>query len=94
MNEELQSTNEELQAMNDDMRQRGDELNQVNSFLECILTSLRGGVVVPDTDPQDPHLESRSGRVVGVREQEGAKTLLGLDIDWRLSGSNSRSDRV
>jgi two-component system CheB/CheR fusion protein len=81
MNEELQSTNEELQAMNDDMRQRGDELNQVNSFLECILTSLRGGVVVLDTDLKILIWNRGAEELWGVREQEArGKHLLGLDI--------------
>jgi two-component system CheB/CheR fusion protein len=81
MNEELQSTNEELQAMNDDMRQRGDELNQVNSFLECILTSLRGGVVVLDTDLKILIWNRGAEELWGVREQEArGKNLLGLDI--------------
>jgi len=81
MNEELQSTNEELQAMNDDMRQRGDELNQVNSFLECILTSLRGGVVVLDTDLKILVWNRGAEELWGLREPEvRGKHILGLDI--------------
>jgi two-component system CheB/CheR fusion protein len=81
MNEELQSTNEELHAMNDDMRLRGDELNQVNSFLECILTSLRGGVVVLDTDLKILVWNRGAEELWGLREQEvRGKHILGLDI--------------
>ena len=46
MNEELQFSNEELQTINKEMRLSGEELYKVNSFLESILGSLRGGVVV------------------------------------------------
>jgi two-component system, chemotaxis family, CheB/CheR fusion protein len=81
MNEELQSTNEELQAMNDDMRQRGDELNQVNSFLECILTSLRGAVIVLDAELKILVWNRGAEELWGLREQEvRGKNILGLDI--------------
>jgi two-component system, chemotaxis family, CheB/CheR fusion protein len=81
MNEELQSTNEELQAMNDDMRQRGDELNQVNSLLECILTSFRGGVAVLDTDLKILVWNRGAEELWGLREPEvRGKHILGLDI--------------
>jgi two-component system CheB/CheR fusion protein len=48
MNEELQSTNEELQTINDELRLRTDELNRSNAFLNSILSSLRGAIVVVD----------------------------------------------
>jgi two-component system, chemotaxis family, CheB/CheR fusion protein len=81
MNEELQSTNEELQAMNDDMRHRGEEFDQVNSFLECILTSLRGAVLVVDTELKILVWNPGAEDLWGLREQEvRGKHILGLDI--------------
>jgi two-component system CheB/CheR fusion protein len=50
MNEELQSSNEELQTINDELRLRTDELNRSNAFLNSILSSLRGAVVVVDVN--------------------------------------------
>ena len=81
MNEELQSTNEELQTMNDELRQRSDELNQVNSFLESILTSLRGAVVVVDADLNVLVWNRAAEELWGLREDEvRGKHVLGLDI--------------
>ncbi len=81
MNEELQSTNEELETMNDEMSQRSEELNQVNSFLESILTGLRGGVVVLDPDLNVKVWNTRSEDLWGLRagEVEG-RNFLNLDI--------------
>jgi two-component system, chemotaxis family, CheB/CheR fusion protein len=50
MNEELQSSNEELQTINDELRLRTDEMNRSNAFLNSILSSLRGAVVVVDVN--------------------------------------------
>ena len=81
MNEELQSTNEELQAMNDDMRERGEELDQVNSLLECILTSLRSAVIVVDTELKILVWNRGAEDLWGLHEQEvRGKHFLGLDI--------------
>ncbi len=81
MNEELQSTNEELTTINDELRVRSDELNQVNAFLESILTSLRGGVVVVDNDLRVLAWSTRAQELWGLREEEAlGKPLLSLDI--------------
>lgn len=81
MNEELQSTNEELETMNDELRLRGDELNQVNSFLESILTSLRGAVVVVDAELRILVWNPGAEDLWGLREDElRGKHVLGLDI--------------
>jgi two-component system CheB/CheR fusion protein len=81
MNEELQSTNEELQTMNEELRQRGEELNEVNAFLESILGSLRGGVVVIDQEMQIQIWNHRSEDLWGLRADEvQGKHLLNLDI--------------
>jgi two-component system, chemotaxis family, CheB/CheR fusion protein len=81
MNEELQSTNEELQTMNDELRIRSDELNSVNAFLESILTSLRGAVVVVDADLRLLVWNRGAEELWGLREDEvRGKHFLGLDI--------------
>jgi two-component system, chemotaxis family, CheB/CheR fusion protein len=81
MNEELQSTNEELQTMNDEMRLRGDELNSVNAFMESILTSLRGAVVVTDAELNVLVWNQGAEDAWGLREEEvRGKHFLGLDI--------------
>jgi two-component system CheB/CheR fusion protein len=81
MNEELQSSNEELRQINDELHLRTDELNQVNAFLESILTSLKGGVVVIDRDLQVQVWNNRSEDLWGVRPDEAhGKHFLNLDI--------------
>jgi two-component system CheB/CheR fusion protein len=81
MNEELQSTNEELQTMNDELRQRGDDLNSANSFLESVLTSLKGGVAVVDRDLTVLAWNSRAEDLWGLRESEvSGHHFLNLDM--------------
>jgi two-component system CheB/CheR fusion protein len=70
MNEELQSTNEELETMNDEMTQRTNELNQVNAFLESILTSLKGSVVVIDKDFRVQVWNRKAEDQWGLRSEE------------------------
>ena len=69
MNEEMQSTNEELQTINDELRLRTDELNRSNTFLNSILSSLRGGVAVVDS------------KLIVVVWNPGAEELWGLRSD-------------
>jgi len=81
MNEELQSTNEELQTVNDELQHRSKELNQSNSFLESILTSLKGGVVVVNRDLQVQIWNHRSEDLWGLRSSEVVgQNFLNLDI--------------
>jgi len=70
MNEELQSTNEDLTTINDELRHRSDELNDVNDFMESILTSLRGGVAVLDTELRIEAWNERAFDLWGVRDDE------------------------
>lgn len=70
MNEELQSTNEQLTTMNEELRHRSDELNEVNDFMESVLTSLRGGVAVLDTDLRIEVWNERAFDLWGVRSDE------------------------
>jgi two-component system, chemotaxis family, CheB/CheR fusion protein len=81
MNEELQSTNEELQTINEELRQRSEELNSVNTFLESILTSLRGGVIVVDPDFNILVWNDQATDLWGLRAEEViGRQLLALDI--------------
>jgi two-component system, chemotaxis family, CheB/CheR fusion protein len=81
INEELQSMNEELQSINEELRRRTEELNHVNGFLESILTSMRGGVVVVDKDFSVQVWNSRAEDLWGLRANEVQdKNFLNLDI--------------
>lgn len=81
MNEELQSTNEELQTVNEELQHRSEELNQSNSFLEAILTSLQGGVVVVNRDLQVQIWNHKSEDLWGLRNVEVlGQNFLNLDI--------------
>jgi two-component system CheB/CheR fusion protein len=81
MNEELQSTNEELQTINDEVRERSDQVDQLNAFLESILTSLRGAVVMLDRDLQIHKWNHRAEDMWGLRAEEVLhKNFLNLDI--------------
>lgn len=81
MNEELQSTNEELQAINQEAGERGNQLRQLNAFLESILTSLRGGVVMLDRDLHIQKWNHRAEDLWGLRPEEvQSRNFLNLDI--------------
>lgn len=106
MNEELQSTNEELQTVNDELQRRSQELNQSNAFLECILKSLKGGVVVVDRDLHVQVWNYKAEDLWGLRTEEALEqNFLNLDIGLpveqlrqpirnRLSGSPANSEEV
>ena len=81
MNEELQSTNEELHTTNDELRIRSDDLNLANTFLESILSSLRGAVVVVDSELKVLAWNPVAEDYWGLRENEvRGRNVLGLDI--------------
>lgn len=81
MNEELQSTNDELQAINDELRDRTSDLNQAKQFLETILTGLRAGVAVLDTDMRVLVWNRRAEDLWGLRQDEiVGQHFLNLDI--------------
>ena len=80
-NEELETMNEELQATNTELRHRSDELNNANAFLESVLTSLRGGVVVVDADFKVLAWDAQAQDLWGLRPDETVgRQLLSLDI--------------
>jgi two-component system CheB/CheR fusion protein len=81
MNQELQSTNVELQATNQEARDRGKQLGRVNTFLESILTSLRGGVVMLDRDLHIQKWNHRAQDLWGLGPEEAQnRNFLDLDI--------------
>lgn len=81
MNEELQSTNEELQTINDELRVRTDDLNRINAFLNSILTSLKGGVVVVDQHFDVLKWNQAATNLWGLRADEvEGQSFLSLDI--------------
>ncbi|MBD1909471.1 MULTISPECIES: CheR family methyltransferase [unclassified Leptolyngbya] len=81
MNEELQSTNEEMQTVNDELQRRSEELNQSNAFLESILASLKGGVIVVDRDLRVQIWNYKAEDLWGIRTEEAIdQNFLNLDI--------------
>jgi two-component system, chemotaxis family, CheB/CheR fusion protein len=81
INEELQSTNEEMQAINAELRARTAETNRIVGFLESIIASLRGGVVVVDADFRVLIWSKATENLWGLRSDEVLdKNFLNLDI--------------
>jgi two-component system CheB/CheR fusion protein len=80
-NEELQSTNEELQTINEELRTRSDELNHVNAFMQSILASLPGAVVVMDGDFHVLIWSDQAEELWGLRRDEvEGRNFFALDI--------------
>jgi two-component system CheB/CheR fusion protein len=81
MNAELQSTNEELQTINDELRMRTGELDEANDFLESLLLSQRGGLVVIDRDLRISVWNDQSAELWGLRTDEApGQHFLNIDI--------------
>ena len=81
MNEELQSSNEELQTVNEEVREQAEALRVSNAFLDSILTTLRGGVVVLDQEMRVLVWNRRVEDLWGLRLDEVlGRHFLNLDI--------------
>ncbi len=81
MNAEFQSTNEELQTINDELRMRTGELDEANDFLESLLISQRGGLVVLDRDLRISVWNDQSTELWGLRTDEApGQHFLNIDI--------------
>ncbi len=81
MNAELQSTNEELQTINDELRMRTGELDEANDFLESLLLSQRGGLVVVDRGLRISVWNDHSAELWGLRTDEApGQHFLNVDI--------------
>ena len=76
MNEVLESTNDDLHAVTEELRLCRDELDDLNQFLESILTSFRGGVVVVDAQHRVRVWNPRAEDLWGVRADE----VRGVDL--------------
>lgn len=85
MNEELRSGNEELETMNEELRRRTDELNLANAYLESILASLKGGVIVLDKN-LDVYIWNRKAEDMwGLRPEEALQeNFLNLEMGLPL----------
>jgi two-component system CheB/CheR fusion protein len=85
MNAELQSTNEELQTINDELRMRTGELDEANDFLESLLISQRGGLVVLDRDLRISVWNDASTEMWGLRTDEApGQHFLNIDIGLQV----------
>lgn len=81
MNEELQSTNDEFQVTNEALRWQAGELDEVNAFLESILESFGGGIVVVDRDLRVQVWNAASEYLWGVRPEDAIGAhMLSFDI--------------
>ncbi|MEW6474647.1 MAG: PAS domain-containing protein [Actinomycetota bacterium] len=80
-NAELQSVSEELQAISDELRARTTELERVNEFLESMLVSQRGGLIVVDRDLRISVWNDSSAELWGLRTDEApGQHFLNIDI--------------
>jgi two-component system CheB/CheR fusion protein len=78
---ELEHSNQELETAYEELQTRSTELNQVNAFLESILMSLRGGVVVLDRELKVLVWNSQAEDLRGLRGDEViGQHFLNLDI--------------
>lgn len=85
INEELQSTNNELQSVNEEVRLRKQEYNRANDFLNAILISLRGAIIVINRESKILAWSHNSEEMWGLRAEEVQdKSLFGLDFGLPL----------
>jgi two-component system CheB/CheR fusion protein len=85
INEELQSTNNELQSVNEEVRLRTEEYNRANNFLNAILLSLRGAIIVIDRESNVLAWSAKSEEMWGLRADEVQdKSLFSLDFGLPL----------
>lgn len=81
MNEELQAANQEMEAINTELHQRSDDYNQSQAFLQSILTGLKAGVIVLDSELQVINWNRGSEDLWGLRADEvQGQPALSLDI--------------
>jgi PAS domain-containing protein len=82
-NDELLRDNTELRSIADDLRQRTDELNLVAVFLQSVLTSLRGAVIVADNTFAIRVWNAEAERLWGIPRRTAMRSLLSeLDLGF------------
>ena len=79
-NAELKRDNSELRSIADELRTRTDELNVVAVFLQSVLTSLRGAVVVADRTGAIRVWNAEAERLWGIPRRVAMQSLL-ADLD-------------
>ena len=79
-NTELQRDNSELRSIADELRTRTDELNVVAIFLQSVLTSLRGAVVVADNNDAVRVWNAEAERLWGIPRRVAMQSRL-ADLD-------------
>ncbi len=85
INEELQSTNSELEFVNQEVRQKTEEYNQANNFLNAILLSLRGAIVVIDRESKVLAWSQKAEEMWGLRAEEVQnQSIFSLDFGLPL----------
>ncbi len=81
MNEELECTNAELQIANGEQQTLANVVEKTNSFLHSILSSMRSGVIVVDSNARVLVWNDYCRDLWGLHEQEvTGQTLFDLDI--------------
>lgn len=85
-NDELRRDNTELRSIADELRTRTVELNVVAVFLQSVLTSLRGAVVVIDTDSAIRVWNAEAERLWAVPRRIAVRSRLSeLDLGFEQS---------
>jgi PAS domain-containing protein len=78
--------NDELRSIADELRQRTDELNVVAVFLQSVLTSLRGAVVVLDTTGAVRVWNAQAEHIWGIPRRLAMRSLIGeLNLGFDLA---------
>ncbi|MDX3910228.1 MAG: CheR family methyltransferase [Sphingobium sp.] len=104
-NEELQSTNEELETLNEEARSSNEEMESINEelrrqaeqavnfrlYLEAVLRSMDGGIIVLDEGRKIRSWNRWSERTWGLRKEEVLGTSIesleiGIPIDGLFEG--------
>ena len=106
-NEELQSTNEELETLNEEARSSNEEMESVNEelriqaeqatsyrlYLESVLRSMNGGIIVIDRKHQIQSWNRWSENTWGLRAEEVLGTMLRCARYRRAAPAAARTHR-
>jgi two-component system, chemotaxis family, CheB/CheR fusion protein len=83
MNEELQSMNDELHYSNQALRERQDDVDRLNQFMNSVLSSMRSGIVVVDSEMTVLAWNSMAEDLWGIRTDEALGAHL-MNLDFGL----------